>query len=361
VSQQKHHNQAKIAYRVKQFLEEFSNYENAVTFISSLESWFEYRWGSEGAESPGQLVEFDRFPNLDGLTPDFAVRFARPYLLLGEYIKTFRSGEQGRKDVEQLVAYSRWEPHDCQQRVSHDVVAFVDVFSDDTASEHLEVAWAQGEDVRPKVPIVILGYSRDTERVNGEWYKCKWRKHAGNRQFSQPNICQDAAMGDLNHVFGVRTHHAIPVDKHALDVTKRNPLVNDRPPPLYTAIRVLYPALFDLMDDNERDQLLSDQRVEKAVTRDELLSAPILADVKPRPRVMQDALDFLVSPLGLAKRTVSEPPTYSITIDLKEFGRRDMKDFFSAKAARAIVRKLKSANVRRRRLAADPKQLNLFD
>ena len=351
---------ARVIGRIKVFHEQFSNYENAVTFICSLETWFEHRWGDEGTEGPRELVEFDRFPKLDVLTPDFLVRFARPYLLIGEHIKTFRRGVEARKDVEQITAYSRWEPCDGSEKVPHDVVVFVDVFSDDEAAEQMEAAWAKPEEARPKAPVVILGYSRDTERVNGDWYKCKWRKHAGNRQFSTPNICSDAARGDLNAVFAGRKHHAIPVDKQALDVTKRNPLVNDPPPPLYTLVRLLYPALFDLMDDAERDQLQSDRRLEKTVTRDQILAAPILAGTTIRPGVIQDALDFLIFPMRLAKRDRSQPPRYAVTIDFKLFSKRDWKDLFSDRAARALVRKLKAAGLRRAKAIDDSKQLKLF-
>ena len=315
----------KVRYRIKRFQDAFSDYENTVTFISSLEAWFTFRWGDEGQEIPGLLLKFDRFPELGSLTPDFAVYFRRPYVVVGEYLKTFRKGRQGLKDVDQLVAYSRCVPSPGQPQVAHDVLVFTDIFSDDVAAVQMEQAWARDKNSRPGVPVVILGYTRDTERASGQWYKCKWRKHAGNRRFSTPNISDDPKTADLNKVLVSPTHHAIPVDRHALDFTRRNPLVNDKPPALYTLVRLVYPALFHLLDDDERDRLQADQRITKTVTRDGM-----------------------------------DPCKYAVMIDIKEFSKRDWKDFFSERAARALVRKLKSSSRRPRRSSVDAKQLKLW-
>ena len=351
----------KVRYRIKRFLAAFSDYENAVAFISALEAWFDHRWGEGGEDVPGLLREFDRFPQIDGLTPDFMAYFRRPYVLVGEHMKTFRKAAQGREDVKQLVAYSRLSPGDGGGQLPHDVVVFVDIFSDDVAADQMEDAWTGPEASRPRAPIVILGYSRETDRASGEWYKCKWRKHNGNRQFSTPNICGDPRQADLNALFVGTTHHAIRVDRQALELSKRKPLINDPPPALYSLVRLVYPALFELMDDDERDQLGADQPVVKVVTRDAILSSDILRGVTPRPRVVQEALDFLVSPLGLATRDSSDPAQYSGRVSLKQFSRQDWKKFLSEKAARVLVRKLKSRGRGRRRSSVGPKQLRLFE
>jgi len=340
--------------------DEFSDYENTVTFISSLEAWFDHRWGDRGSALPGLLVEFDRFPDLDGLTPDFAVRFRRPYLLVGEHMKAFRKGKRGREDVAQLVAYSRWQPKGGKNRVPHDVAVFVDIFSEDVAAIQMKAAWATEGPSCPQAPVVILGYARDTERVGGDWYKCRWRRDAGNRRFTSPNICDDPKQGDLNRILATSDHHAIPVDRHALDLSKRNPLINDQPPPLYTLVRILYPALFQLLTDDERDQLQASQHIVKAVSREDILAAPILCAIKPRPRVIQDALDFLVSPLRLASKGKAVPLQYSVTLSLKQFGNTDWREFFSEKAARALVRKLRTPRRRGGKASVHPKQLDLF-
>ena len=361
MSKKKRTGDGKVRYRIKQFLDDFSNYENAVTFIGSLESWFDHRWGEAGQDVPGLLVRFDRFPEIEGLTPDFIAYFRTPYALVGEHIKTFRKGLQGQGDVKQLVAYSRWNAKEGNVQLPHDVAVFVDVFSDDVAAEQMQSAWNAPAPSCPQVPVVILGYSRDSERASGEWYKCKWRKHEGNRAFSIPNVCADSTKANLNSLFVGSTHHAIPVDRHALDLTKRNPLVNDAPPALYSLVRLVYPALFELLTDEERDQLQADQRVVKVVSRDIILASNILSGVRPRPRVVQDALDFLVSPLELASRNNSDPPQYSVMIDLKQFSRRDWKDVFCEKAARALVRQLRVRAPSRRASLPDSKQLRLFE
>ena len=307
------------------------------------------------------MVKFDRFPEIEGPTPDFIAYFRTPYALVGEHIKTFRKGSQGQGDVKQLVAYSRWNAKDGNVILPHDVAVFVDVFSDDVAAEQMQSAWSASEPSCPRVPVVILGYSRDSERASGEWYKCKWRKHVGNRAFSVPNVCADAKKANLNSLFVGSTLHAIPVDKHALDLTKRNPLVNDSPPALYSLVRLVYPALFELLTDEERDQLQADERVIKMVSRDTILASNILSGIGPRPKVVQDALDFLVSPLDLASRDNSDPPQYSVTIDMKQFGRRDWNEFLSEKAARALVRKLKVQALGRRRSSTNSGQGRLFE
>ena len=50
MSKNKRTGDGKVRYRIKQFLNDFSNYENDVTFICSLESWFEHRWGDAGQD-----------------------------------------------------------------------------------------------------------------------------------------------------------------------------------------------------------------------------------------------------------------------------------------------------------------------
>jgi len=361
LSKRKRTGDGKVRYRLKRFVDEFSDYENAVAFISALEAWFDHRWGEQGQDVAGLLVRFDRFPEIDGLTPDFIAYFRRPYVLVGEHVKTFRKGVQGRKDVKQLVAYSRWKAEDGDRRPPHDVVVFVDIFSDDVAAEQMERALDGPESSRPDAPIVILGYSRETGRASGEWYKCKWRKHNGNSRFCTPNICSDSTRADLNALFVDRTHHAIRVDREALEIAKRKPLVNDAPPPLYSLVRLVYPAIFELLNDEERDQLGADQAIFKTVTREAILSAEILSEVNPRARIVQEALDFLVSPLEMATRNDSEPPQYQVKVDLKQFARQDWKDFMSQRAARALVRRLKTRGRRRRGPSVDAKQLRLFD
>ena len=48
--------------RRTQLKKEFSNHENSVTLIASLEAWFDFRWGKQGKVYPGLLERFDRFP-----------------------------------------------------------------------------------------------------------------------------------------------------------------------------------------------------------------------------------------------------------------------------------------------------------
>ena len=117
---------------------------------------------------------------------------------------------------------------------------------------------------------------------------------------------------------------------------------------------------FHLLDDDERDRLQADQRITKTVTRDAIMASPTLRSIVPRPRIIQEALDFLVAPLGLASRDGMDPCKYAVMIDIKEFSKRDWKDFFSERAARALVRKLKSSSRRPRRSSVDAKQLKLW-
>ena len=116
-----------------------SDYESTVIFVSSLEAWFRYRWGENGREQPGRLREFDRFPDCGGRTPDFIAYFTTPYVLCGEYKKTFHRLPVARDDIEQIVAYSKWRPLGgaVEPEPAYDVVLIVGTHSDDVAGEEL--------------------------------------------------------------------------------------------------------------------------------------------------------------------------------------------------------------------------------
>lgn len=360
---------AKANSKVKKQLEEtakslraeFSNYENAVTLISSLEAWFEHLWGASGEEDAGRLRKFDRFPHLGDLTPDFAAYFDTPYIVCGEHMKTFRGGQGSKRDAQQVIAYSRWDPPiEGDGRVpGFDVLLLVGTDSDDVAARAIRSAEESGvPDMRPKAPIVIIGYFRDTERVNGDWYSLKWRDSPGNRAFSEPNATANPAAKGLNHLITRQTNCPVRVNEPALDLTARSPLYNDEPPPLYTLVRVVFPVICGLLTDDDRDALRTTGKVEKVLSRDDLLNTPVLQRLKPPPGYIQNALDWLVRNKLARRLGDSQPTKYALTIDTKKL--KDLIEVISEKAARAIVQRMRSGgHGKRSKPKESPRQMKL--
>lgn len=353
----------RVSEERKKLRAQYSNYENAVTLISSIENWFHHRWGSGDANS---LKDFDRFPDYDGLKPDFHVAFTTPYLLCGEVTKTFRPPDQGgHKDVEQLVRFSQWRPtpEPVSRSSALDVVLLVSTESDDVAAAAvLRARQSSDPSEHPGAPIVILGYRRDRERIDREDYIVKWRPHEGNSRFSEPNVSSDPSVEGLNELLTKTTHHPIPVDQEALDVTRKNPFINDDPPPLYTLVRVVWPALNELLTDTERDQLRLEGRVEKRVSFSQLMSASIVQAVSERQAYLRRALAFLVECDSASQVQKGQDPEYLVKFDLTELHAE--LDYFADKRARRIVRGAKRKTTRhkgaKRQRAKAPEQPKLF-
>ena len=351
----------KVREKAKQARDEYSNYVNAVILISSIEAWFEFQWGPEG-QNPGHLEEFDRFPAIGERKPDFLARFRTPYILCGEYMKTFRRGAHGRKDLKQVIAYSRWEPPEDGRgtRPKHDVLLLVAPESDDAAAAAIETASkAKKPKDAPKAPIVIVGIYLDTTRAQREWYTLKWRAMPGNQRFSSPNVLPEECREDLNGQIADASHCTIRVDRSALALSGRNPFINDTPPPLYTVVRAVYPALNELLTDTERDVFSADGRVTKTLTRDQLMRAPVLQTMELPLRYIQDAIDWLVENSIARRAADAKPPAYEITLDAKSIS--DLSEFASVKTARAILKKRKARRSRARgKKREHPRQQMLF-
>ena len=335
----------------KQLRAQFSNYENAVILISSLEAWFEYRWGDGGKEAPGNLVKFDRFPHCDSLTPDFLAFFKTPYVLCGECMKTFRRGRGAEDDVKQIVAYSRWRPESAEQEVApgYDVLLILSTHSDDVAGQELSRAAARDPELIPQAPVVIVGYMRDDERVSGQWYDLKWRPQ-NNCCFTTPNVLPPEEGQDLNALITKAVHCAIPVDQAAVAISGRAPLINDCPPPFYTAVRILLPALNQLLAPDQQDVLRTGDTVQLTFTQEKLLDTEVLQSMSPPGEYVRTALAWLVQ-IGLAeKRVDANGEAYCININDRFINHTE--DVLVAKAAR---RQLKQRGKKR-----DTRQTGLF-
>jgi hypothetical protein len=400
-----------LEQRRKKHRETFSNYENAVTVVSSLEEWFMFRWGPNGRERAGLLDYFDRFPDVDGLTPDFEARFHTPYYLWGDYKRTIQPVEKGRDDVAQIIKYALRRPSPIPHRVldaatnlserdgshaspmckaavqeeksletppppvypNYDVVVLVMPENDDIAAESIHAA-REAELKKASVaqqeppdfaPVIVLGCHRDAESISNEWYKLKWRSHHHNARFSTPNIAADLTFPDLNALICDASHHPIPVNKSALNLTGRTPFMNDSPPPIYTAIRLVIPAINALLTDDERDRLQSIGRVEKTMSRNDILGSSIVIGMRPQPRKLAKwidaALDFMQSDLGCAKRTGNTtPPQFSIVVDSKLL-RSDVRDLWAEKAATKGAKQASKRGRQKRRGGDGSGQLSLWE
>ena len=344
----------KVAEKLKEIRAAFSDYENAVTLICSVEAWIEHEWGANGKQGT-HLVNFDRFPTLDGnLTPDFIAKFDTPYVLCGEHKKNYHPSTDDRR---QIIAYSNWEPKG-KPRPGYDVLLLVSTHNDDSAAEDI---YGPNKKPSPKSNVVIVGFFRDPERVNGEWFDLKWREHNGkNRKFTKPNVTARPEEDDLNSLLANDSHCGIRVDRPAIDLAGRSPLINDEPPPLYTAVRLVLPAINEILTEKDRDTLVNARRVEKTLSRHDILSSGILRRLRPREKTVQSALEFLVD-IGQAKRVPStDPPQYVIALDLKTL-KSDSMELLSRKASSALVPKAKGPRGRPRKAKHMKDQPRLFD
>ena len=336
---------------------EFGNYENAVTLVSSLQAWFEFRWGPNGKYG-SHLLEFDRYPQLGQLTPDFLVKFKTPYVLCGEYLRSFRPRSTSSKDVDQILAYARHElPVPSGQKApGYDVLVLVPPESDELASRELATARKEVPKARSTLaPIVLVSHYRDTSTSNGEWYKLMWRKGTGNRRFSKSNISEGDPNSDLNKLITERPFCSVRVTLPALDYAGQLPLTNDMPPPLYSAIRLLLPALNSILTDEERDTLGLSGKIEKTFSRDDILNAPILSSVRRHPKVesiLKAAIEYLrVEVKGLKQIVGSTPQAYKMILS-----RRLLRDPFATwveKVAAAHTPPKRKAGVAKRRKIKD--------
>jgi len=347
----------RVGARLEALKAEFGNYEDGVRVISSFQQWIQHMWGPDGAVAP-TLEDFDRFPQCNGLRPDFLARFRTGYRLCGEMMRTFRSGIASSKDVGQIVAYTRYLRVTSESDACADVLLLVHTHTDDAAAAAvLSARTDKAPENRPDGPVVIVGYMHD-RRANGEWYDLKWRDQRGNSRFSEPNVAPADGEADLNSLIVDAPHCAIRVDLLALDISSSNPLINDEPPPLYTAITLVFPALNELLTEDERDELGAVGRLEKTVSRDAIMSTPCVSAIDPPAGYVQRALDFMVEIRWAQPIRGSEPPEYTVILNVKRL-KKDLKDMLGERAARTDVAKL----LRQRRRAqrrATRQQLKLL-
>jgi len=340
--------QRRVDARTKRQLVEFDNYEESVSLISSFEQWLAYHWGPRGAVA-STLQRFDRFPTYDGLRPDFAASFQTGYLLWGEVMRTFRRGKGARNDLEQLMSYSRYLHPSGRFAGPSDLLLLVGTHADDIAATAVAAALEDHEaGRRPQGPIVIVGYFRDT-RANGEWFDLKWRSQPGNSRFSQPNVVAERNLRDLNSEISRQQHCPIRLDLAALNIATGNPFTNDDPPPLYTIVRAIYPAISQILTEDERDELQAVGRVEKRFSRESLMSAECIRSIGLPARYIQSALEHMVD-RRLARGPIDvDPPEYAIDLDVRTIG-RDLKQLLGGHIARVevadLLRKLRRATRR---------------
>jgi hypothetical protein len=384
-------------HRRAQLKREFSNYESSVTLIGSLEGWFDYRWGKRGRVKPGQLECFNRFPADPPLTPDFEVRFRTPYTIWGECKREINPQFVG--DIEQVLDYAKRKAKESTN--GYDVLVFVRSENDAAAAKAIDEARqallerhrieeesrqakermanevADDGDAHqkaylpssipelPLAPIIVLGYYRDRESINNEWYVVNWRRESNGR-FSCPNVCADPSVDDLNKLFCAATHHPIPVDKLALERTGRNPFINDAPPPLYTALRLVVPALAQLLTTDEAEELQASGRVEKVVSRDDILSTQFCRAIQPQPgRIaswIDAAFNAMANEIGAAHAIANTtPPQYKILID-RVLIKADIKEIWSDRAALKAARAPgASGGKRTTKTRGDDSQPRLFE
>jgi hypothetical protein len=351
--------QQQVQARVAEIRAEFDNYEKAVTLISSVEQWLLFKYGPDGQIAHTlQDQDFDRFPQCDGLTPDFLARFLTNYRLCGEVVKTYRQSSQSPKDLDQVVRYTRYLRDTSGTQGTGDLLLLVHPHTIPNATADIAAASEREEAAaRPQCQVVIVSYIRE-QGANGEWYDLKWWDLPGNSRFSYPNAVSEEGKQDLNDLLTRVPHCGIPVDLLALDISARNPLINDPPPPLYTVVRVIFPAINELLTEEERDTFRTEGRVEKRISWQSLMSADCMLDRAAPQGLIQSALAFMAQYKWAARVPDTDPPEYTVVLDMKNL-RRDLKDLHGERAARDDVDRLLRRKSRARKRAAK-KQLS-FD
>lgn len=370
-----------IESRVKTHLVNISNYENAVTLICSLEGWFRYRWGPKGKNGAGLLKTFDRFPEVEGLRPDFEIQFYTPYVIWGDHKRTIPAASTGRSGaIEQILKYaarsnaladvrSKNTPDaDAKVNAAYDVVVIVNQENDDVAAEAINSARLHRVETMDGTtaklaPIVVLGCHRDRESINGEWFKIKWRSHHQNSRFRNPNVSTDRTVEDLNALICGKTHLAIPVDRSAMDLSSRSPFINDSPPAIYTAVRLVIPVINSLLSEDERDELQSFGAVDKTVTKGDILGSELVTSMTPLPpRIgtwVEDALEFMAVEAECARKTgAADNQQFVVTIN-GALIKGDPKDLFSGKAALLAAKKARMGARQKKPRRDDPRQFKM--
>jgi hypothetical protein len=338
---------------------EFDNYEKAVTLVSSLERWVIYMWGKAGNVRP-TLLEFDRFPSCGEreLTPDFLATFSTGYRLCGEVVKTFRTGPESDKDVRQVLSYAAHLWESAGNGACGDVLLLVSPQSDTAAAEAISAArGVEGEQDQDRAPIAIVSYMLDT-RALGDWYVLQWREGHGNCRFSAVNVVEPGQGDDLNALIADASQCAIQVDAAALDIFSRNPLINDAPPPLYTAAVIVYPAIIvDVLTEDDRDEIHVGRTVAKRLSRDSLMATPFISGIKARPRHIGKALEFMVEYRLATHVADTTPQEYLVPISLRLCG-SNLRDYLGEHVVSFDVRKLLGQRKRASRRSTN--QFRLF-
>jgi len=349
----------KLADHIKSLKAEFAAYEAANTLVCVIQNWLDYMWGLEGI--CGEAMElFDRFPRIqDKWKPDFLVRFRNGYYLIGEIMRTFRPASE---DVKQLIAYSRF---DLGSGCHHDVLLIVRAENDDVAcSAMASMSHRPNEEDRPVSPIVVLGYYRDNDAVNGEILLLKWRDQAGNSRFSPENVPADAGAADLNSEICDKPYCPLRINDRVVCLKDRYPFINDEPPPIYTAVWAIWPAIALLLNDEERDEMQMRGIVDKEVSTEDILLLPDSSDAGLSIGLINKAFSFLES-VDLAKRVHKDSEMkYVVHFRQSPSKLSDMLDFFADKQARSRIRlekRSKHSHGGRRRQRNSPEQTSLFD
>jgi hypothetical protein len=316
----------------KRFENQYSDYENLVTLVSSLQNWFEREWG-HGSKTKS-LTKFDRFFSEEGsrgvLTPDFVASFRTPYILWGECMKTFRPlGKGGEEDAKQILSYARFAPPPIgETSPGYDVVVFVGTHSDTAAQDALMNAKKEPG----LAPIVVIGFYKDEEKVQGDWYNLKWRDLEGvNSRFTEPNVTDRRNEG-LNKILVAATNYPIQVDMQCILIGEHRPFVNDPPPPFYTFVRVIYPAISQLLDQTETDRLMARGAVEKNFTQDDLQNVPLLHGKEYPKRYISEALQWMAEKGFLRRDPKSRPMLYTWKMDWRK--KKDLKEWILEKASK---------------------------
>lgn len=162
----------------------------------------------------------------------------------------------------------------------------------------------------------------------------------------------------MNTLIADVSHRAIEVDPAALDIFARNPLINDAPPPLYTAAVVIYPAIIvDVLTEDDRDEIYAGRTVLKRVSRDSLMSTEFISTIKPRSRYIGDALGFMVEYRLASPVADSDQQEYLVPISLRLCG-SNLRDYLGEHVVRFDMRKL--IGRRKRPKGESEKQLRLF-
>ncbi|OJU61399.1 MAG: hypothetical protein BGO01_04735 [Armatimonadetes bacterium 55-13] len=299
--------------------QDINNYSYKNKIVSSLDGAICKTWSKD--TSLVKVTERNRFPNVNGYTPDFMFGFSNGYHVICEFKTMWRPDGESDNDLVQLSSYKRLCSAEVEDKVGlvptrkGDVMLIVAGSNDEAACESI----ANCSHLGPG-SVVVTEAHYEGQAVNGEYIKFTYRKFGGqNGQFGEINAGEPGTEFDLNHWFVEKRGFSPKCDRESLLESGECPFVNDTPPPVYTIIEVIMPIINSLLDESHRDDIamgnnISIQFSEEDIAKKAVSKYPRVPNEKLRSWIKKGLI--VLKNLGVVRLAQRGGlPTYEIYLD----------------------------------------------